>query len=518
MEYPFIKVLIVDDEPLIRNGIRYLIDWESLGFWICGDAEDGETALSLILKYQPDLILLDICMPKMYGTDFMRLARAQGFTGEFIVLSGYSDFQYAQAALRYNAAFYLSKPIDEKNLEEAVLIVKERIDKKHSQNIALSQYKKNAKTTVLFKLFTEGAYDSSINYAAFDLYAPIYQVIIYEAYTPFFAAYNFADLLKVTNQNDQSFEQITIENRNIILLKGDFALDRFHNCLRHYEEGLQKGSPLDSIFMTYSPVIPRLADARNAYLTCLALLERRFFCEENQHVLSPDDLPNKAELIISLNHQLVQEYGTKLTDYLQTLNRKLIYQTLTELQNNLFHCTGSVAEIRYFLIDIFLQIKQNIMRNYDELEGIPFTHNAAIIELIENKSYLYEILQYFSEQFELIIQTFGDHSRESVFDDILYYIRHNYNSPLKLGLIAPLFGYSSAYLGKLFLQKTGKTFNAYLNEIRIEQAARLLIDTDMKVYEIATKVGYKKVDHFFQKFRAIQNMSPAEYRKQYRQS
>ena len=126
-----------------------------------------------------------------------------------------------------------------------------------------------------------------------------------------------------------------------------------------------------------------------------------------------------------------------------------------------------------------------------------------------------EILLYFTEQFEMIIRAIGNNSSESIFDDILYYIEHNYMTSLKLESIAPLFGYNSSYLGKLFSQKTGDSFNYYLDKVRIEHSKELLVNSDMKVYEIATKVGYKNVDYFHLKFKRHMNMTPAEYRKQF---
>ena len=189
-----------------------------------------------------------------------------------------------------------------------------------------------------------------------------------------------------------------------------------------------------------------------------------------------------------------------------------ISEVLDSLKKDLYTCTHDISNIKYFLADIFLQIKQAIMHTYSDVE-IPFAHNAAILELIENKYYLYEILLYFTEQFDMIIRAIGGNSSESIFDDILDYIARNYGQPLKLETIAPLFGYNSSYLGKLFSQKMGVSFNSYLDQVRIKQAVVLLDSTDMKVYEIASRVGYKNVDYFPQKFRRIMEQSPAEYRK-----
>ncbi|MDE6977362.1 MAG: AraC family transcriptional regulator, partial [Lachnospiraceae bacterium] len=107
----------------------------------------------------------------------------------------------------------------------------------------------------------------------------------------------------------------------------------------------------------------------------------------------------------------------------------------------------------------------------------------------------------------------GNSSRDSVLDDILYYIDHNYQNNIKLESIAPLFGYNSAYLGKIFNKAIGESFNSYIDHRRIEHSKELLSENRLKVYEIAEQVGYKNVDYFHKKFKKYVNMSPAEFRK-----
>ena len=122
------KVLIADDEAIVLEGLKYIIDWEDLGFSICSQAQNGEEALEKVLNLQPDLVLLDIRMPKLTGTEIIQIAREKGFKGHFIILSGYSDFSYAQTAIKYGVDFYLTKPIDEDELENAVVTVKKQIE------------------------------------------------------------------------------------------------------------------------------------------------------------------------------------------------------------------------------------------------------------------------------------------------------------------------------------------------------------------------------------------------------
>lgn len=128
MANKIINVLIVDDEQIVREGLRYIIDWNALGFCICGEAANGEDALEMIRQYRPGLVLLDIRMSGMLGTELMEKVRSEGFSGAFIVLSGYSDFKYAQTALQFGASYYLTKPIDEDELEKAVQDVHEKIE------------------------------------------------------------------------------------------------------------------------------------------------------------------------------------------------------------------------------------------------------------------------------------------------------------------------------------------------------------------------------------------------------
>ena len=121
------NVLIADDERIVLEGLKHIIDWEALGFSICQTASDGEDALSKIMALNPDLVLLDIRMPKMHGVEVVQNAVEQGYTGKFIILSGVTDFKLAQTAMRYGVDYYLTKPIDEDELEQAVASVRELI-------------------------------------------------------------------------------------------------------------------------------------------------------------------------------------------------------------------------------------------------------------------------------------------------------------------------------------------------------------------------------------------------------
>ena len=165
-----------------------------------------------------------------------------------------------------------------------------------------------------------------------------------------------------------------------------------------------------------------------------------------------------------------------------------------------------------FLIDIYLRTKEKIAAIYSSAD-IPFLANSAVIEFIHGQNYLYEIIRYLSEQFEMMMNASGNPSRDTILDDVIFYINHNYRDNIKLETIAPLFGYNSAYLGKIFNKTVGESFNSYVDHKRIELSKKLLQENSLKVYEISEQVGYKNVDYFHKKFKKYVGESPAEYRK-----
>lgn len=115
------NLMIIDDEPLVRQGLQSLIDWNSYGFTVLTEAGNGEEGLEKVLRLLPDIVLLDIRMPGLSGVELMRRAREEGFRGRFILLTGYADFEYAREGIKYGATDYLLKPVDEEELLQAVL-------------------------------------------------------------------------------------------------------------------------------------------------------------------------------------------------------------------------------------------------------------------------------------------------------------------------------------------------------------------------------------------------------------
>lgn len=312
-----------------------------------------------------------------------------------------------------------------------------------------------------------------------------------------------------------------IENRDVLLLKGERGLQKLADLLDRFDQGeFQEKTPADAIIMTYGRAVTRLDDIHLSYEDAVMLLKHRFFCPPEMLVIGFDSLPtiqSDAAAItddpaFSLSLETLSAYVRRLCDCISSYNRRMSVDILQELAHFLGRFPDSIPHIRLFLTDLFLQIREKMTRHYPAMT-LPFSGNGEAIDFIQKSSYLYEILRFLSEQFETVMGALGNSAKDAVLYDVLFYIDHHYQENIKLEAIAPLFGYNSAYLGKIFTKSVGESFNAYVDHKRIDHSKELLLENTLKVYEIAEQVGYKNVDYFHKKFRKYVGMSPAEFRK-----
>jgi len=515
------KVLIADDEKIIRMGLRSIIDWEDYGFTIIGEAANGTEALNFMRTEEPDLVIIDIRMPKMHGLDAIKNARDNGFTGQIIVLSGYSDFEYAKTAISYGVNSYLTKPVDVDDLIDSLKKSKETLDEELASLANKKFYVEKAHDTLLEEfmlgsLSREYAEDPSL----LGLTANKYQVVLYEAYRHTDEiSYSFSDLIRVTNQNGNSYDFLQIDGCNVVLLKGNHTIEKFQYMMDKYTAELppEKNSPLDTIFISCGPVVVNFSEIPNSYRSAKELLSHRFFCDKHQHIVTIDDVPTnvpkeEATSVNEISAKILTKYTGLFVNHIQSFNRNKIAETLNELRSSLYLVPLDVEDQKNMLVDLYLHIKEQLLVLYNKAE-IPFIANSEAVNYIMHSNHLYLILQFLSEQFEVIMNAIGYSSRDSIIDDVIFYINHNYASNITLENIAPLFGYNSSYLGKIFSKKMGVNFNTYLDEVRIEHSKEILTAGKMQVYKVAEMVGYKNVDYFHIKFKKYTGMSPAEFRK-----
>ena len=511
-----LDILIADDEQKIRQGLRHILDWERLGYRIAGEAADGQEAVAFLTARNPHVVLLDLNMPKCTGLEVIERARAEGFTGKVIILSGYSDFKYAQEAIRLGVDSYLTKPIDEQQLVRFLEKLRRKIKEESRKQAAASNYYRRARETIVRDFFLNPAGVAYLDLVDMNTAPVQYQVVRYEsdsvhsAHPPF----SFQQFLRVANKENHQFDQISMDSGEAVLLKGEGVIRRFHALLDRYRgpEASYLPVSLESIFLTYGRPVQALADVHLSYEDAEQLRARKFFCPQNAHVMGYEQLPRFREPDQGPELPALDAYAQLILKQLQSFRRHQLSQTLSELGDSICRRTECRREAVYFLTDLYLQIKGQIIRCHPGIT-VPFPEGSWVMEYIQSRSYLHEILRFLSEQFELIMNCIGHDSKDSILDEMLRYIEDNYMHPLKLEQIAPLFGYNCSYLGKLFKQKIGKSFNRYLDELRIRQSKAMLAENQLKIYQVAERVGYSNVDYFSAKFKKQEGISPTAYRK-----
>ena len=297
-------------------------------------------------------------------------------------------------------------------------------------------------------------------------------------------------------------------NREILLLIGRKALDRLGSIIYHFKyHNPQGSSPLGHFFITYGQTAKTPAGLAESYSIALRLMEGRFYYRDDEHICGPEKMPPADESDLTLD---AAEYADMLIGPLSASNKPVLSEKIKLMEDALFKAKMKPDEARTFIIRIYVRIALELWKNYKEPELMP--REETVAKLLSAVS-LSDAMDIFERSLLHLLKTFAEPAGSGIIGDLISYVERRFHMDMKLEKIAPEFGYNSAYLGRIFKENTGETFGAYVEKIRMQKACELLKETDLKVYEIAERVGYKNVDYFHIKFRKNVGVSPAEYRK-----
>lgn len=497
------KVMIIDDEPVVRKGLKKCIDWEKYGFTICGEASDGETGLQNVLSMLPDLVLLDVRMPGMYGHVLAEEARKKGFTGKFIILSGYADFDYAKKAITANVTDYLLKPVDEDQLIAAVCQARDELNQERLISAYGGQNTEESRNILLGNLL-EGRIKWEQELFALlckDKKVSSYQLVHVELLC---ADINIQKVTKdriITLCSDLTMDSMDLEGKLYILLYGKYAITEFAGRIETVIAEMQE------VLFYFSQVISNTAVLPQLFRDIKRTAENRFFfwrdtpyincgdsCEKQKSPYSEDFL----QLLDLLSNYILTGQNDKMKETLEHIELLIRNHNISE---------GRAAQI---LVNCYLQIKKMLVEKEPGYASQTSKDMTVLNELCHQRS-LYCMITYLTEQFENMIQTKGI-TNKSICEKMKDYIVNHYQYSILLEDLAQLLGYNTAYLGKLFKKETGLSFHSYLMAIRMEKAKELLIK-NVKVYDAAVQTGFKDLEYFSRKFKEQVGFSPSDYRK-----
>ncbi len=532
-----LKVFLVEDETVIREGLRDNIPWEQYGYRFVGEAADGEIALPLIRKVKPDVLITDIKMPFMDGLSLSRIVNTEFPKTKIIIISGYDDFEYARQAIGVGVEQYLLKPITKMTLKNSLLEVKEKIEQDMQQRDyqlmfqnEMHEYEQFSRRRFFERVF-EGELSVKEIYEeasklAIEINASCYNLLLF----------SIQEKSKQHLQEElEGFAEIQDEILHYFLKHPEYVLfrcnvnsygvlikadpEKITELTEKSEEHIKKVcAPMDSQINWYvaaGTAVERLSMLPECYQGVNHYYSYRFLMPE-LHILNKDTL---------------QEYLTTGEDntIVNVDSRKMDPEIIRD-----FLIRGSSSDINDF-VDTYLQsirepLVSRMFRNYVVL-NIRFAVVAyleslgAMKEEYKNITKNYgqemnikaeEVRDYFAGMLETAIsirEKESDYQSKKILRKALDYINVNYDKEaLSLNSVANKVDVSANYLSTIFSQSMQKTFIEYVTGKRMEKAKKLLRNTDKSSGEVAMEVGYKDPHYFSFVFKKTQGCSPREYR------
>ncbi|SFE96376.1 two-component system, response regulator YesN [Paenibacillus algorifonticola] len=525
------KVLLVDDEIFVRRGLMNLMDWKALGYEICGEAENGAEALKQIERLKPDVVMADIRMPMLDGLELIRaVAEKQQESPAFIIVSGFHDFHYAQQALRYGVHDYILKPIDEGELAATL--------KKLTGTLALKRIASltgdKLAADSIFETLVKGSFkeeDIRALCSALELEeAGMYVYVLAELHLGA-AEERAAGAKGVTAKEVATACQAAVrhvqslgkerEPQGVLTYEQQKGL---YGCLLHMNSLLSGDSDEHYIFRRLHstleeqlrlPVtlyvgdkVERLQHIKESYRAANEALAYKF-AEADQAIVHASRVQGTPlyyfDMEAGLYSRLIEKVEeNKPEQYAADID--LLFQAFRE--KRFAPDAVSNAMVR-FVIGII-----NIIRkmNGDEkrLAQLPAMMNWQ--QQGTRLSDLKQLFLAFTNEASAYIALLRSEQSKGGIEKVKKYIEANYNENISLKGLAGKFYINSVYLGQLFRKTYGVYFNEYLLSIRVREAKKLLRQTDMRMYEVAEKVGFQNADYFVTQFEKLEKVTPTDYR------
>lgn len=513
------RVLIADDERVIRDGISKMIDWTSLGLELAGTVEDGRAAREQIEKLRTEIVITDIRMPEMDGLELIQAIQASRPETVFIILSGHGEFEYANQAMKYGVKHYILKPCDESEIEEALKAVIEELDHRAKAAELAQQMQDNwekvlpqVKEQFLKECVSTGKY----NHADYEHYGRILQIADESYQLLLFRPESDCSLLERFALKNIAEELIgedrvrvgTIYEGGVLLLISSTELQKLESLFDQlkavYHAYYRKKF---SIAVSGEGGFERLPQLYRETVECM---QYAFYLGEEQ-VITKEDVRFES----SEGMQLWQKEFARISVAIKTGNRDEAARLMADFFDWITQHRVQIELATNYCMELFL----HMIRQSSEEELRLYSSGAERIAGMET---LQQIQQYITSVAMDIAGKNYEHNVKrysQVVDSILQCVEERLgNQELSLRWIAKeaLF-MNEDYLGRLFQRETSERFSQYLLRRRIEKAKSLLEDKmGYKIFEISEMTGFgDNTPYFSMVFKKQTGFSPSEYKNMF---
>ena len=500
-----LKVLLVDDEPNVRLGVKMMIPWDELGLEVIDEGEDGDDGLNKILIHDPDIVIADVKMPGMTGIQMIDAAIKNGFKGKAVILSGYSDFAYAKEAMSLGVKRFILKPVDEDELIECLKALVSEIKEEKESSLQLQKGSEFLNENAIKELLIGGA--SASDSSALKEYSSgrKFNVVLISATekNSFESRQFILDKIRSRLSEMENVDAVPIDlNGMLAVIFKDSPDERIQECMSRLNFDYR-----GMIFAAIGESVHSAKEISASYRSANEIYNNRFLYL-HYGVISAEKIRSRSDEDIPAPETIAAQFFP----FMEINDKKRLEGCFARFQESLCRKSFTPEKICVICITTVLNTKNLIIKSVGEKKAEPFKDDY-IVSQIGSLGSLHDIIELMKKEFTEFSDSVYGRTTKSTMERVVQYIHANYNQELRLEMLANIFGYNSAYLGKVFHQYMGDNFNNYLDKIRITEAKRLLAEDEYKVYEVAERIGYTNINYFHNKFKKYVGVSPLSYKK-----
>ena len=535
-----LKVLIADDEKMICSLISQLLDWNALGYEIVGMAYTGVDAYEMIREEQPDVIIADIRMPGYDGIELIKRTKEAGIEAEFVMISGFKQFEYAQNAMKYGVKYYLLKPIEEDKLQEIAEEIKDAILSRKQHDHYRNQLeleiqetrdkmKKRFLTSMLFgeQESRKIADCNSINQEYSTSFKEgVFQAVFIKVDTDGGEEESIGSMIEKLEKytdilGDVCEEHITTEMHSGIITLVNYKFEQEALVRKKIEEMYEEIKKYIDRFEGFSVVLgvgrkmDHFLESNLCLKTAIDAIKYRIRISNTNIIYLENYQFEPYDINKIVTEGKKQAYLSKVVSGDIRGAQECLAATLREIR----YSGGSYSPILFFDILIaYVDLLTDYCKQQD-LYSEEYERNLKKWNVSTDNIRSEKMLLAVTE--DLIRETLEYAAEEKKSKDIKpireikKYIEENYMEEISLGQLAELVDMNASYLSSVFKKETGMTYSEYLILCRVKQASRLLVETNLSIGEIAHQSGYQDARYFSKQFSKQVGLKPSEYRKLY---
>ena len=516
------KVLIADDERLIRITLKNMIDWHAFDCEVIATAKDGEEAMKLFDMYQPEIVITDLKMPGMNGIELITRIKEKSKTTQVIALSNYSDFEYVRDAMKAGAFDYLLKvTLEKEDLEAIISQVKESCV---ASSVSIDEEAKAAtqalqQCLILTKnehILNAEEYEKVLQRPCFKEYEDHYQMAYFRVDN---INHLYADKIRdharlKTHLQDLIRESVPVQVKHmtffisshsgLILFNTGEKLRVLNICnsiMRNVTQYLDV-----SLSITLSDALHSFMDFFASYQLLLTAHDQRFYKGDGALIQSEEKVEFHDLNLNDLHYHL---------DILEAMRNK-DFDRLSELQEEVLAYMREHMIRPRMVLEYFIFILNNIEGNEiskGKKHAIRFDKLSMNVRICETIDKLHEVLEESFQEIETWLKDSGSNKYRQEVLDVIDFIEANLDRRLTLHEIADSMELSESSLSRMFKNETGKNLNYFINEMKMKKAMDILSNEPGMIKDVAARVGMDDQLYFNKVFKKFYQVSPSEVRK-----